>query len=195
MQIKGAHYKVNFILTERFKFDVLLGSDFIYEHNAIIDFQKNVVIINNKVIILQCKSVLPRCNLLEASRSHIIEPFTVTHTEVKSRDKSYDKGHVTYMITPLSNTSLFEDQPGLESLSITVNKQVTGRYLLPIVNNTGKTFNVKNKTVIAFMEHLHRTDLLNHVHITTHIRVLLMLKINNTFKKYILQIKTCGKHK
>ena len=53
MQIKGDHYKVNFILTKGFKFDVLLGSDFIYEHNASIDFQqKNVMIIKNKVIIL-----------------------------------------------------------------------------------------------------------------------------------------------
>ena len=45
------------------------------------------------------------------------------------------------------------------SPSVTVNKQVTGRYLLPIVNNTGKTFNVKTKTVISFIEHLHRTGL------------------------------------
>ena len=46
------------------------------------------------------------------------------------------------MITSLSNTLLFEDQPGLVSLSVTVDKQVTGRYLLPIVNNPGKTFNI-----------------------------------------------------
>ena len=159
MQIKGEHYKVNFILTNGFKFHVLLGSDFIYEHNATIDFRKNVMIINKKVIILRCKSELPLCNLLEASRSQIIEPYTVTHIEVKSRDRSYGKGHGTYMITPLSNTSLFEDQPGLVSPCVTVNKQVTDRYLLPIVNNTGKIFNVKNRTVIAFIEHLHRTDL------------------------------------
>ena len=63
------------------------------------------------------------------------------------------------MITPLSNTLLFEDQPGLVAPSVTVNKQVTGRCLLTIVNNTGKTFNVKNNTVIVFIEHLHRTDL------------------------------------
>ena len=87
MQIKGEHYKVNFILTKGFKFDVLLGSDFIYEHNATIDFQKNVMIIDKKVIILRCKSELPLCNLLEASRSQIIEPYTVTHIEVKSRDR------------------------------------------------------------------------------------------------------------
>ena len=117
------------------------------------------MIINKKVIILRCKSELPLCNLLEASRSQIIEPYTVTHIEVKSRDRSYGKGHGTYMITPLSNTSLFEDQPGLVSPCVTINKQATGRYLLPIVNNTGKIFNVKNRTVIAFIEHLHRTDL------------------------------------
>ena len=109
------------------------------------------------------------CNLLEASRSQIIEPYTVTHIEVKSRDRSYGKGHGTYMITPLSNTSLFEDQPGLVSPSVTVNKQTTGGYLLPIVNNTGKIFNVKNRTVIAFIEHLHRTDLVEHyTHNSTH---------------------------
>ena len=73
------------------------------------------------------------------------------------------------MITPLSNTSLFEDQPGLVSPCVTVNKQVTGRYLLPIVNNTGKIFNVKNRTVIAFIEHLHRTDLVEpYTHNSTH---------------------------
>ena len=116
---------------------MLLGSEFIYEHNVTIDFQKNVMIIKNKVIILRCKSKLPRWNLLETSRSQIIEPYTVTHIEVKSRDKSYGKGHGTYMIKPLSNTLLFEDQPGLVSPSVTVNKQVTGMYLLPIVNNTG----------------------------------------------------------
>ena len=82
------------------------------------------MIIKNKVIILRCKSELPSCNLLEASRSQIIEPYTVTHIEVKSRDKSYGKGHGTYMITPLSNTLLFDDQPGLVSPSVTVNKQV-----------------------------------------------------------------------
>ena len=117
---------------------MLLVSDFIYEHNATIDFHKNVMIMKNKVIILRCKSELPHCNFLEASRSQIIEPYTVTHIEVKSRDKSYGKCHGTYMITP-SNTLLFDDQPGLVSHSVTVNKQVTGRYLLPIVNNAGKT--------------------------------------------------------
>ena len=86
------------------------------------------IYMKNKVIILRCKSELPRCNLLEASGSQIIEPYTVTHIEVKSRDKSYGKGHGTYMITPLSNTLLFDDQPGLVSPSVTVNKQVTGRY-------------------------------------------------------------------
>ena len=79
MQIKGERYKVNFILTKGFKFDVLLGSDFIYEHNATIDFQKNVIIINKKVIILRCKSELPLCNLLEASRSQIMN-HTLLHT-------------------------------------------------------------------------------------------------------------------
>ena len=95
---------------------------------------------------------------------------------------SYGNGHGTYMITPLSNTSLFEDQPGLVSPSVTVNKQTIGGYLLPIVNNTGKIFNVKNRTVIAFIEHLHRTDLrLNLIRIIVHIRVLLMLKNRQHF--------------
>ena len=62
-----------------------------------------------------------------------------------------------------------KDQPGLVSPCVTVNKQVTGRYLLPIVNNTGKIFNVKNRTVIAFIEHLHRTDLVEpYTHNSTH---------------------------
>ena len=54
------------------------------------------MIIKNNVIILRCKSESRRCNLLETSRSQIIEPYTVTHIDVKSRDKSYGKGHGTY---------------------------------------------------------------------------------------------------
>ena len=93
------------------------------------------------------------------------------------------------MITPLSNTLLFDNQPGLVSPSVTVNKQVTGRYLLPIVNNTGKTVNVNTKTVIAFIEHLHRTDLVELVYITVHILVLLMLKIDDIFHTDTVRIK------
>ena len=59
MQINGEPYKVNCILTKGFKFEVLLGPDFIYEHNA------NVMIIKKKVILLRCKSELPHRNLLE----------------------------------------------------------------------------------------------------------------------------------
>ena len=58
------------------------------------------MIIKNKVIILRCNNELPRCNLLESSRSQIIEQYTVTRIEVKSRDKSHGKGHGTYIITP-----------------------------------------------------------------------------------------------
>ena len=60
------------------------------------------------------------------------------------------------------------------------------------MNNTGKTFNVKNKTVIAFIEHFHRTDLdepctYNSTHTCT-----VSAKIDNTFtqNKKINQIKT-----
>ena len=92
MSINGERYTVNFILTKGFRFDVLLGSDFIYEQKAKLDFEQNTMIIGKKVILLKCKHELPRCSLLEVTTTQDIAPYTITHIEVRPRSKSYCQG-------------------------------------------------------------------------------------------------------
>ena len=158
MSINGERYTVNFILTQGFRFDVLLGSDFIYEQKAKLDFEQNTMIIGKKVILLKCKHELPRCSLLEVTTTQDIAPYTITHIEVRPRSKSYCQGQGTCMITPLSNCDLFIDEPGLVSPCVTVSKQSSSTYALPLVNNTGSVYKVKKKHVVAIIEQLYPAD-------------------------------------
>ena len=48
------------------------------------------------------------------------------------------------MITPLSNCDLFIDEPGLVSPCVTVRKQSSSTYALPLVNNTGSVYKYNN---------------------------------------------------
>ena len=158
MSINGERYTVNFILTQGFRFDVLLGSDFIYEQKAKLDFEQNTMIIGKKVILLKCKHELQRCSLLEVTTTQDIAPYTITHIEVRPRSKSYCQGQGTCMITPLSNCDLFIDEPGLVSPCVTVSKQSSSTYALPLVNNTGSVYKVKKKHVVAIIEQLDPAD-------------------------------------
>ena len=157
MVIRGVQYIANFILVRNFKFDVLIGSDFIYEHKGKIDFESNTMIIKNRVIVLRNKRELPGCNLLETLGRQQIEPYSISHLKVQPRNRSYNKSNGCCIITPLNTSILFENQPGLMSHSISVNKD-RGPYILPIVNNTGHTFKVKDKLIVAFIEQFSNMD-------------------------------------
>ena len=121
MSMNGQYYVLNFILTKGFKLEVLIGSDFIYDHGAKLDFANNTMIIKNKVIILKSKNELCTCSLLEAVHFQNIEPYSIAHIQVKVRSKSYyRKDPSICMITPLDNCKLFDNQPGLVSPSVIV---------------------------------------------------------------------------
>ena len=157
MVIRGVQYIANFILVRNFKFDVLIGSDFIYEHKGKIDFGSNTLIIKNRIIVLRNKRELPGCNLLETLGRQKIEPYSISHLKVQPRNRSYNKSKGCCIILPLNTSILFENQPGLMSHSISVNKD-RGPYILPIVNNTGHTFKVKDKLIVAFIEQFSNMD-------------------------------------
>ena len=157
MVIRGVQYIANFILVRNFKFDVLIGSDFIYKHKGKIDFESNTLIIKNRIIVLRNKRELPGCNLLETLGRQQIEPYSISHLKVQPRNRSYNKSKGCCIITPLNTSILFENQPGLMSHSISVNKD-RGPYILPIINNTGHTFKVKDKLIVGFIEQFSDMD-------------------------------------
>ena len=162
MVIRGVQYIANFILVRNFKFDVLIGSDFIYEHKGKIDFESNTMIIKNRIIVLRNKRELPGCNLLETLGRQQIEPYSISHLKVQPRNRSYNKSTGCCIIIPLNTSILFENQPGLMSHSISVNKD-RGPYILPIINNTGHTFKVKDKLIVAFIEQFSSMDKARHM--------------------------------
>ena len=154
MFIEGQPYAVDFILTRGFKFDILLGSDFIYKHKAVLDFSKNTMVINKKIICLRPKNELNQCCILKASSFQQIEPYSISYIEVRSKINF----NGTCVISPLDNSTLFKDQPGLNAPSITVNSNKNNSYVIPIVNNTGMRYVVGNKSQVGFIEPIDSDD-------------------------------------
>ena len=150
MCIDNDFYTVEFVITDGFKFDILIGSDFIYRHKALLDFANNTMILNKKIICLRPKHELSKCGLLQVTSFQSIEPYSISHIEVRS--KSTVKG--TCVVSPLNNHTLFKDQPGLVAPSITVNANRKGRYYIPIINNTGIRHTVSINSVLGFIEEI-----------------------------------------
>ena len=173
MYINGSRYTANFILTDGFKFNVLIGSDFMNDTKAKLDFGNNTMIIGNRVICLRNKFDVPDCSLLEAASTQYVDPYSVTHIKVRSRltlqcTHSAEKGD--YIITPLDNSNLFYEQPGLLAPSLTVNKNISGMYTMPVVNSTGIRYTVNKRMVVGFIESvdLVAKNKINHVYKISH---------------------------
>ena len=169
MYINGSRYITNFILTDGFKFNVLIGSDFMKDTKAKLDFGNNTMIIGSLVICLRNKFDVPDCSLLEAASTQYVNPYSVTHIKVRSRltlqcTHSAEKGD--YIITPLDNSNLFYEQPGLLAPSLTVNKNISGMYTMPVVNSTGIRYTVNTRMVVGFIESvdLVAKNKINHVY-------------------------------
>ena len=154
MFIEGQPYAVDFILTRGFKFDILLGSDFIYKHKAVLDFSKNTMVINKKIICLRPKNELKQCCILKAASFQQIEPYSISYIEVRSKINF----NGACVISPLDNSELFKDQPGLNAPSITVNSSKNNSYVIPIVNNTGMRYVVGHKSKVGFIEPIDSDD-------------------------------------
>ena len=154
MFIDNHSYAVDFILTRGFKFDILLGSDFIYKHKAVLDISRNTMIINKKILCLRPKNELKQCCIVEATSFQQIEPYSITYISVRSKNNMNN----TCIISPLDNSELFKDQPGLNAPCITVKSNTSNRYVMPIVNNTGMRYVVRNKSKIGFIEAVNSDD-------------------------------------
>ena len=152
MFINGTRYNITFVLTSGFKFEVLIGSDFIYEQKAKLDFESNTMIIGKRIICLRSKYNLPTCSLLEVTSYQHIEPYSVTHIRVRSKQVTPKHKQDTCMITPLDNSMLFYEQPGLVAPSVAVNKNISGYYTMPVINNTGVRHSVKKRMIVGFIE-------------------------------------------
>ena len=151
--INNLRYTINVILTKGFKYQLLIGSDFIYDHKAKLDFENNTMIINNRVILLKCKHELVNCSLLETTGTELIRPYCVTHIDVRPRNRSFNADN-DCIITPLDNTILFNNQPGVTSPNIVVRKSNSNDciFTVPIINNTSRRFHVKKRNLVAFIE-------------------------------------------
>ena len=155
MFINGSRYIVNFILTRGFKFNVLIGSDFMNDTKAKLDFGNNTMIIGNRVICLRNKFDVPDCSLLEAASTQYLDPYSVTHIKVRSRltlQRTHSAEQGDYIITPLDNSNLFYEQPGLLAPSLTVIRDSSGIYTMPVVNSTGIRYTVNKRMVVGFIE-------------------------------------------
>ena len=150
MYIDNVPYTTDFILTDGFKFDLLIGSDFSYKHKAKLDFTHNTLTINKRTICLKPKSEIGRHSLLISSSLQYIEPYSVAHIETSSKQALVGK----CIISPLDSCPLFLDQPGLVSPSIVVNATSHQKYFLPVTNHTGVRHCIAKNATLGFMERI-----------------------------------------
>ena len=156
MFINNRPYNTEFVLTSGFKFNILIGSDFIYKNNIKFDFANNTMLLDNKVICLKPKSELSNISLLHVTSTQRVEPYSVAHIEVRSKKinnpDSVGINDKMYIITPVNTHKLFYDQPGVVSPSVAVNYNHERIYQIPVINNTGIRHTVSSRTVLGTLE-------------------------------------------
>ena len=134
----------------QFGYKLLLGIDFLTSHKVKVNFENCTLVINNQVIFLKDSEGKHdnKLGVVKSFTKTVIEPMTVTLIKVSSKQKH--KGNC--LITPLLNSELFWEQPGLTSACSLV-KSNKGLYL-PVYNETSKRFCIRKGQVIGIIEEI-----------------------------------------
>jgi len=154
MYINDIPYNTAFVLTTGFKFNILIGSDFIYKNKVKLDFANNTMLLNNKVVCLKPKNELSKFSLLHVTSNQRVEPYSVAYIQVRSNNVV----NGTCLVSPLDNNSLFYEQPGVVSPSFVANSNEQGIYYIPVINDTGIRHTVYNKSALGILEIIDNND-------------------------------------
>ena len=149
--IQGVPCTITFCIVDGLKCKSILGSDFVYKHQAMIDFAQNTLQINGKLIILRPKSELPNVTLLQTTNRVEIAPYSIHKLQLRSQKKLPTGQGV---ITPLDTAKVFLDNPGVMAPNIQVEIFKKRKFPMAIVNNTGCRYFIRQGTCIAVLERL-----------------------------------------
>ena len=129
---------------------LILGSDFLSCFNFKWDFQQQTLSLNNIVVQLQDKRDVTDVGLVRVSTRTYIPPSR--SVLVNCIIPKHIKGDC--VVTPLDNSSLFIDQPGLMSPNLLVSVGPSHQQKIWIKNDTQRAFTVNKNIVVATIEQL-----------------------------------------
>ena len=141
-------FRVNhtFQIVRDLRKDVILGSDFLRLQGATLDFENRSMRVGGQTILLSSKHTeAGEVSLVKAKSTIIISPRS--EVVVPAHCARTLTGPI--LVSPLDNSLLFQDQPGL---MMTPQLVSTDRMMVTIQNQTGKTFKLKKGQVFAHAE-------------------------------------------
>ena len=147
MYIDHTQVKATFVVVKNFKRRILIGSDFIYAHKIQLDFTGNTMKLNNDIILLTPKYESKHYTLLRVAAHTRIQPYTTHHISLTA-----SRTCGTCIISPLDNSTVFQDKPGFTAPSIIAQAKHNQQLMLPLVNMSGCSHFVRKGTVIALAE-------------------------------------------
>ena len=142
--------EIEAIVIKDFKYNLILGSDFIEKANILIDFpQRKLIFSENKGINCENDNL---CNILSDNKIHLmkdvcIEPNHLLYLRVTHSHKKDNKNEVKYIHTNeklFENTGIFVKQQYYKFLK--------GEATIPVVNCSDKVVNLLSGTIIGFFE-------------------------------------------
>ena len=145
-----------FHVVKCFKYDVLLGMDFLESNKAKIDFEHKTLAIGKHVFVLK-ENIAEKSpqNVMLAKTKHkrILEPRSVCF--VKLGVKSKIKGNC--LVTPLQTSSVLWDQPGLISPRVLVKGGKNA--IVTIMNETNARIVVGKGVPLATIESIENSEI------------------------------------
>ena len=130
---------------------MILGIDFLEKHKVKLDFEKKTLAVGKEIILLQAgKAVIHSdCALVLTKEKHLIQPLSSGMIAVNlGLQRKQRKG--TYLLSPLDNSPLLQDEPGLLLPPTLVKGKRTA--LVPYINETTKTFPIPKGQVVGLVE-------------------------------------------
>ena len=154
-KIGKKHLTHEFHVVQDLSKSVILGIDFMEKQNATVDFGKRTLAIGDQIVVLRGKKAIQseECSLVFINKKHVIEPMSVSFVEVVTKIK----GTGSCVISPLDNSPVLLDQPGLVMPNIISNSSHKVR--VPLVNTTSTRFSLKQKQALGIAERLSESEI------------------------------------
>ena len=149
--IGPTNWTLDFEVFDHLKNTALLGSDFLAQSKAQIDFEKRTLRLGEHIQLLQYKDRSTKLALVRVQEKvHISPSSTVTFPgRIGSKDRTMQG---TVVITPLGNAHVLQDQLCLLMPNLLVEADATGRVLLEVTKCFGRSFTLKAGMTIAVAE-------------------------------------------
>ena len=146
----------DFVVVKNLSREIILGVDFLERFGVKLDYSQKTMAIENSMVLLKDKSVFrPEqvySTIVRAKQRQELLPHTNNVITVVNI-KSIPAGH--YVISPLDNSALLNDQPGLLAPVVVVNHKggINAMHLM-ISNTTNRSFVVRRGTRLGVAENI-----------------------------------------